>query len=244
MKNRVLLLLALVIGALSSSGLTLSEEIKTRPKAVVELFTSQGCSTCLPADAIFLELTDRSDILALSYHVNYWDYIGWVDTFGMSANSDLQRSYAATLGNARVYTPQMVINGAVDVVGSRRDEIESGIRAGNLPVFVDLSYSDGLLDVKIPGNSIGKESVVYLVTFRSRAEVEIMRGENSGKFITYAQIVTSRQIIGMWDPQKGAQLVLPMIELLDGDDDGVAILVQQQSDGNPGPILGASLFQM
>jgi len=244
MKNRVLLLLVLVIGAFSNIGLTLSEEIKTRPTAVVELFTSQGCSACPPADAIFLELTDRNDILALSYHVDYWDYIGWVDTFGMPANSDLQRSYATTLGNARVYTPQMVINGATDVVGSRRDEVESGIAAGNLPVFVDLSYSDGLLDVKIPGNSNGSESVVYLVTFRSRAEVEIMRGENRGKFITYAHIVTSRQIIGMWDPQKGAQLLLPMVELLDGDNDGVVILVQQQSDGNPGPILGASLFQM
>ncbi|VAW17404.1 hypothetical protein that often co-occurs with aconitase [hydrothermal vent metagenome] len=244
MKNRVLLLLVLVIGVFSNIGVALSEEIKTRPKAVVELFTSQGCSACPPADEIFLELTGRSDILALSYHVDYWDYIGWVDTFGNPENSDLQRSYAASLGNARVYTPQMVINGAMDVVGSRRDEVESGIDAGNLPVIVDLSYSGGLLEVKIPGNLSGNESVVYLVTFRSRAEVAIMRGENRGKFITYAQIVTSRQIIGMWDPQKGAQLVLPMVELLDGDNDGVVIMVQQQTDGNPGPILGASLFQM
>jgi len=129
-------------------------------------------------------------------------------------------------------------------VGSRRDEVESGIGAVNLSVYVDLIYTDGLLEVKIPGTSSGVESVVYLVTFRSRAEVEIMRGENRGKMITYAQIVTSRQIIGMWDPQKGSQITLPMSELLGGDNDGVVILVQQQSDGYPGAILGAASFQM
>ena len=240
----MLFFLVLLIGTVAQTGLTFSEEIKTRPRAVVELFTSQGCAACPPADKIFLELTDRSDILALSYHVDYWDYIGWVDTFGSPENSELQRSYAKSLGNARVYTPQMVINGAMDVVGSRRDEIESGIETGNLSVIVDLNYSNGLLDVRIPGNSDGYESVVYLVTFRSRADVAIKRGENRGKFVTYAHIVTSRQIIGMWDPQKGAQLVLPMAELLDGDNDGVVIIVQQQTEGNPGPILGASLFRM
>lgn len=244
MKTRVLFPLALVVGTMFNIGAVSSEEIKTAPKAVVELFTSQGCSACPPADKIFLELAGREDILALSYHVDYWDYIGWVDTFGDAANSELQRNYAHSLGNARVYTPQIVINGSIDVVGSRLDEIEDGIKTGYLPVFVDLSYEDGLLEVKIPGTSDGVEAVVYLVTFRSRADVEIMRGENRGKMITYAQIVTSRQIIGMWDPNKGSQLTLPMVELLDDQSDGVAILVQQQSNGFPGTILGASLFQM
>ncbi len=244
MKTRVLLLLMFFTGAFHGIAPSIAEEIKTGPRAVVELFTSQGCSACPPADAIFLELTDRSDILALSYHVDYWDYIGWVDTFGTPENSEFQRSYAKSLGNARIYTPQMVINGSMDVVGSRRNDIEKGIREASLPVFVDLSYEDGLLDVRIPATSTGREAVVYLVTFRGRAEVEITRGENRGKYITYAQIVTSRQIIGMWDPQKGAQLTLPMYELLDEENDGVAILVQQQSEGNPGTILGASLFRM
>jgi len=240
----VLFLLSLFVVALSGVGQASSEIIKTGPKVVVELFTSQGCSACPPADAIFLELAEMEDVLALSYHVDYWDYIGWVDTFGNPQNSELQRTYAQGLGKAHVYTPQLIINGSSDVVGSRRNDVEKGINSANLSIVIDLTYKDGLLDVDIPGMSGGSESLIYLVTFRSRADVEIQRGENRGKMITYAQIVTSRQIIGMWDPQKGARMTLPMVQMLDGESDGVAILVQQQVNGNPGAILGASLFQL
>ncbi|WP_291830371.1 DUF1223 domain-containing protein, partial [Bosea sp. (in: a-proteobacteria)] len=85
-------------------------EVRTSPKAVVELFTSQGCSSCPPADALLSELSEHDDLVTLAYHVDYWDYIGWPDSFGAKANSDHQRAYAESWGSARIYTPQLIVN--------------------------------------------------------------------------------------------------------------------------------------
>lgn len=235
--------LAFAIG----EGGVLAEETKGRPVAVVELFTSQGCSSSPPADAFMEELKLRDDILVLAYHVDYWDYIGWEDTFGDVAHSDLQRAYAQSLGKNRIYTPQLVINGTRDVVGSRRQEVEAEIADAHLNVPVDLVYEDGILSVTIgsvPSIPSVSAAMIYLVTFQDRSEVSIQRGENRGKQIAYVQIVTSRQIVGVWDPIEGAQLKLPLNEVFGETSNGVAILVQQQIEGLPGAILGAALFQM
>src|SRR5262245_49771043 len=106
--------------AASFASPALSDE--TKPKAIVELFTSQGCSSCVAADAYFAELAKRKDVVALSLHVDYWDYLGWSDTLGDSTNTDRQRSYAAVRGTSRIYTPQLVLNGSVDFVGSDRGD--------------------------------------------------------------------------------------------------------------------------
>ncbi len=235
--------LAFVIGG----GGVFGEEIKGRPVAVVELFTSQGCSSCPPADAFIEELGHRNDVLTLAYHVDYWDYIGWADTFGDVAHSDFQRAYAQSWGKHRIYTPQLVINGVKDVVGSRRQEIESEITDAHLNVPVDLTYEDGVLTVtieSIPSFSSDSAAMIYLVTFQDRSEVNIQRGENRGKQLSYVQIVMSRQVIGIWDPAEGAHLKLPVNEVFGENSNGVAILVQQQNEGLPGAILGAALFQM
>ncbi len=234
----------LVLGCLSLFGVAGAEEIESRPFAVVELFTSQGCASCPPADALFAELDARPGIIALAYHVDYWDYIGWKDTFGDRSFSDLQRAYARSWGKNRIYTPQLVINGTRDVVGSRRDAIEHALSGSRFAVKVDLTYEEGVLDISIAGIPGSRESMVYLVTFKEREDVLIERGENRGKTITYVQVVTSRQLIGMWDPGYGSHLKLPVSELFRDDSDGVAILVQEQNDGLPGPIVGAALFQM
>jgi hypothetical protein len=244
MKLKILFLLGLVLGGFSAAGGSAAEEILGHPVAVVELFTSQGCSSCPPADDLLAELDQRSDVLALAYHVDYWDYIGWKDTLGDPAYSDLQRAYAQSWGKNRIYTPQLIVNGAVDFVGSHRNAVEEGIAGAQLSVVVDLEYEEGVLDVAIEGVSGAHQSVVYLVTFRDRVEVNIERGENRGKLLSYAQVVTSRQIIGMWDPESGSHIKLPVSELFNDKSDGVAIIVQEQSNGLPGQILGAALFQM
>lgn len=221
-----------------------ASDIKSHPVAVVELFTSQGCSSCPPADAFLTEIQQRPDVLALAYHVDYWDYIGWKDTMGDAANSDLQRAYAQNWGRNRIYTPQLVINGAQDYVGSNRNGIEAGIAHTQLPVAIELMYEDGLLKVSIAPVVGSAASVIYLVTFKNNMEVAIERGENRGKSISYAQVVTSRQPIGMWNPTEGAQLQLPLSELLGEQSDGMVVMVQEHNNGLPGPILGAALFQM
>src|SRR5690606_31313471 len=189
-------------------------ETRTRPKAVLELFTSQGCSSCPQADALLEQMSKSPDYIALAYHVDYWDYIGWPDTFGAKANSDRQRDYAASWGSSRIFTPQLVVNGVKGVVASRKKEVEGAVTATGLNLPITLTPTSDMLEVSIGGNDGMEEAVVWLVTFIDRAEVDIERGENKGKRIAYTQIVTGRQAVGMWDPDTGAHFKLPLTEVL------------------------------
>lgn len=218
-------------------------DVKINPKAVLELFTSQGCSSCPPADSLLTTLGQRPDVIALAYHVDYWDYIGWTDTFGAKANSDRQRAYAASWDADSIYTPELVVNGARDIIGSRKNEIDSALGSASLPVPVDLKADgDNMLDVSIAGKPGEKESGVWLVTYIDKANVVVERGENAGKTLSYSQVVTGRHILGMWDPETGAHLKLPLDEVLAAPSDGAAILVQSEHNGLPGPIMGAASF--
>ena len=231
----------MMAGSLVPATAALGGEVRAEPKAVLELFTSQGCSSCPPADALFAELARRSDLVTLAYHVDYWDYIGWPDTFGAEANSDLQRDYAASWGSARIYTPQLVINGAKGVVASRRDEVDSAVKAASLSLDVGLVDSDGALDITIAGHpGLAKSAKVWLVTYRDRVDVPIEGGENDGKNITYTQIVTGRQVVAMWDESTGAQFKLPLTDVIGETGTGAAIIVQTDMDGLPGRIIGAA----
>lgn len=217
-------------------------EIRQGPKAVVELFTSQGCPSSPVADAALAELAKQPEIIALAYHVDYWDYAGWPDTFGNAANSDRQRAYADSWGSTRIFTPQMVVNGSEGVVASRQQEVGIAIQNAALQVPVELETDSDMLKISIgPKAGLG-EAVVWLVTFIDRADVAIERGENAGKTIAYTQIVTGRQVLGMWDPAAGAKLKLPLAEVLSEPANGAAILIQEDRDGLPGRILGAASF--
>jgi len=236
-------LIALVlVGALNPGAF--SEELRVNPRAVVELFTSQGCSACPPADEFISELAKRDDVVVLAYHVDYWDYIGWKDTFGDKAFSDFQRSYAQSWRKSRVYTPQLVLNGIGDMVGSHRADVEAAIASAVLPIDVQLRYEKGILEVTAAPNPSLPELTVWLVTFKAREQVDIEQGENSGKILSYAQVVTGRQVLGMWDPVEGAKIKLPLYDVLKDGSNGVAIIVQHQKDGLPGQIFGAASFQM
>ena len=222
-----------------------AEELRVRPKAVVELFTSQGCAQCPPADALLTSLADEQDVVALAYHVDYWDYAGWTDTFGSPEFSDRQRDYAKSWNSSRIYTPQMVINGAKDVVGSRRSEVHGAIDGASLPLSLELALvgDSNMLKVTIPPDPSLEDAMVWLVTYRDRADVSIDTGENAGKSMVYTQVVTGRQLLGMWEAATGAEHKLPLTELLDDGEAGIAILVQQEQASLPGPILGAAAFE-
>lgn len=220
-----------------------AETLRAHPRAVVELFTSQGCAQCPPADALLTSLAEDDDVIALAYHVDYWDYIGWADTFGAQENSDRQRAYAKSWGSSRIYTPQMVVNGATDVVGSRRNDVHSAIDGARLDLPVDLTVTDDMLKVSIAPKANMKDAVIWLVTYLDRADVAIERGENAGKTMAYTQVVTKRQVMGMWEAATGAELKLPLDEVMDPDSTGVAVLVQQEREGLPGLIIGAAAFE-
>lgn len=241
MKNFAVIMAACLAAMLPLS--TRAEQLRTEPVVVLELFTSQGCSSCPPADAVLTEYDERSDVVALAYHVDYWDYIGWRDTFGDAAFSDLQRKYAAAQGKNRVYTPQLMINGTQDVVGSRPKDVAGAVAHATLAIPVHIAPDDSMLAIDIAQASDLPESEVWLVTYKSEAVVDVERGENSGRSLRYSQIVTGRQLLGMWEPDLGAHIKLPLDELLGETSDGLAILVQEDRGGLPGRILGAASYE-
>lgn len=214
------------------------------PKAVVELFTSQGCSSCVPADAYFEELVERDDVLALSFHVDYWDYLGWRDTLGDPANTARQRDYAEVRGSRRIYTPQMIVNGATDLVGSHRKEVEAAIERAALPVPVEMRRRDGKVDIEVAARPLPRPwpTTIRLVLFSSEAEVDIARGENAGETIEYYNVVRAVRPIGMWDGA-AVKITLPGDELMGDGVDGCAVIVQEDLPNGPGRILGAALLQ-
>lgn len=220
-----------------------AENVRARPRAVVELFTSQGCAQCPPADALLTSLAEDKSVIALAYHVNYWDYIGWADTFGAEENSDRQRAYAKSWGSTRIYTPQMVVNGSKDVVGSRRNDVHGAVDGARLDLPVDIAVDGDMLKIGIEPKPGLADAVVWLVTYRDRADVAIERGENAGKTMAYTQVVTKRQVLGMWEAANGAHLKLPLDEVLNENSTGVAVLVQQERAGLPGLIIGAAAFE-
>ena len=242
-RAKLIALLGTMLLAASVSLPASADSLRVQPKAVVELFTSQGCSSCPPADALLTSLSERGDVLALAYHVDYWDYVGWKDTFGSPAYSDRQRAYAQSWGSSRIYTPQMVVNGAIGVVGSRRNEVNGAIDRAQLPLNVAVTKDRNMLKVSIPPDTGLTDAVVWLVTYINRADVDIAEGNNAGKSVVYTQVVTGRQALGMWESDSGASLKLPIPEMLAESSNGIAVIVQQEHNGLPGPILGAAAFE-
>lgn len=223
-------------------GTVQADSLRSSPKVVVELFTSQGCASCPPADALLTSLAEREDVVALAYHVDYWDYIGWEDTFGDPDYSDRQRGYAKSWGSSRIFTPQMVVNGAEGVVGSKRDDVHDAIASAQLPLPVTLSVEGDMLRLSVPADATLADATIWLIRYVERADVAIGKGENAGKSMVYTQVVTDRQVVGMWEAAVGAEVKLPVAQLAADTNAGLAILVQQDRNGLPGPILGAAAY--
>jgi len=235
---------ALLIAAGISASSAISAQAQN-PKAVVELFTSQGCSSCPPADRYLEELSESDqDILVLSYHVDYWDYLGWKDSLGSPVFTQRQKDYAVSRGDAQIYTPQMIVNGQGHMVGSDRKAVSSAIRKSDgMGVVVDAMLDDKALEVKLSGGdcSPGDKADVYLLGIDKKAVVEINRGENAGTTQTYKNVVRSIMPIGMWS---GTEEVfrLPRSALKMFDSKNWAVLVQSTSGDMPGEIIGAAFY--
>lgn len=219
-----------------------------RPLGVVELFTSQGCSSCPPADVVLAELATRGDIVALAYHVDYWDYLGWRDTMGSAENTRRQRDYSAGFGSGSVYTPQAVINGRVHVNGADRISVDGAIErmadtADGLTVDVSVSRDgDSIIIETGPAPGRKRNAHLVLVYFDRVQTVEIKRGENSGKTVTYWNAVTGIQTVGMWHGT-ARRYELPVSEIARKGSGGCAVLLQEaRKNGLPGPVLGATIM--
>lgn len=215
------------------------------PKAVIELFTSQGCSRCPPADALLAEYAARPDVIALSLPVDYWNYLGWEDTLASHANTERQRGYAGARGDRQVYTPQAVIDGRLHVVGSDREAIDAAIASlpEALPVPVSLAYSDDSVTVRVGDAPMGTplRGTLWLALVDRSHTVEIGKGENDGRTVTYTHVVREMRRLAMWKGQP-MSVDLPLVELRESKADGCAILLQRETAaGQPGAILGAAM---
>jgi hypothetical protein len=217
------------------------------PRAVVELFTSQGCSSCPPADKIIGELAKDPSIIALSLPIDYWDYLGWKDTLADARFSARQKAYSKVRGDREVYTPQAVINGAAHVIGSDRESIESAIGTtakadGVMSVPVVMNLVGKQLTVSVEASSKGPAAMhgeVWICSISRAVRIAIGRGENSGRELTYYNVVRNLVKLGDWNGNPRSFSV-PLDSVAHDGIDGAAVLVQDGSRDRPGPMLGAA----
>ena len=202
---------------------------------VVELYTSQGCSSCPPADKLLGKLAKRDDVIALSLHVDYWDYIGWKDVFASPQYTERQHAYARAAGKRMVYTPQMVIAGKDHVIGTKPAEVTRLIKShANTqdPVQLILRRDGNTLQIDAQTTQETGKMVVQLVRFIDGETVQIKRGENAGKALTYHNIVTQWSVLKGWNGAKPLSLTADIT-----GDQGVVVIVQSASHG---PVLAAA----
>jgi hypothetical protein len=235
---------ALAVIVFAEAGM--AEPMSPVPNAVLELFTSQGCSSCPPADALLAELGKKPGYIALSYSVDYWNYLGWRDTLSSAVNSDRQRDYARMRGDGSVYTPQIVVDGILHVNGSNEAAIEMARRnaAGRLrdvsvPVRMHAEGDTLVIGVgAAPDNSDKRSATIWLAIAKAQATVSITRGENSGKTLSYFHPVKELTPIGMWQGD-AMTLRLPLKDLKTMGGDCLVAMLQVE---NAGPILGAAQY--
>ncbi len=220
------------------------QSAQAQPSKVVELFTSQGCSSCPPADRLAEKLvSEDNNVLTVLMPVDYWDYLGWKDTLASPVHSQRQRAYAARRGDRSVYTPQMVVNGEEHVVGSRERDVRAALsRTDPFTAAVDLKISDMVVEAEVDGSLPGGATMatVYFLRIQDEATVDIGRGENAGRKIRYVNVVRNLQPIGMWSG--GAETFrMPKSKLMLKGDARCAVLIQIEGEEGPGRIIGAAV---
>jgi hypothetical protein len=239
LRNITFATLAAAVGALAVAGSGLCAGSKT---TLVELYTSQGCSSCPAADKFLGELAKRPDIVPLSFHVDYWDYIGWKDPFAQPAFSKRQRASSKKFKRGYVFTPQMIVQGSFDATGSDRAQVEEAILKAKHATNVDVAIEkikDGGMVIAV-GSGQGGAAGVWLVFFDGVHVTKVKRGENRGRVVRNYNVVRSLDRVGDW---RGDALSIPVSKeqvsrKARGRDGGAVFL---QSDAN-GPILGVAAF--
>ncbi|WP_291178409.1 DUF1223 domain-containing protein [Hyphomicrobium sp.] len=216
----------------------------TAPRAVIEMYTSQGCSDCPAADALLKQYLDQNNIVGLTLPVDYWDYLGWKDTLAGARNAERQRDYAERFGIGTVYTPQAVVNGAVEVLGSSASEIDRAIRAtetalssSRVPVHFWHYGNTIIIEAGAAANdSEPKEATIWLAVVQKAVQVAVKGGENKGKTLTYYNVVRELTPVGVWNGRP-ATIRLARAAIMRPETEELVVLIQESSTG---PIIGAA----
>ncbi len=245
---RLLSVLVALVGLVAPAAAQ-SEKSSTEVHGVVELFTSQGCSSCPAADALLGTIADRPNILAMSFSVDYWDYLGWRDTLASHKFTKRQRAYAKARGDGQVYTPQIVVNGAAHVVGSELPAIETALqktreKAGAW-VPLNVRADSDSLRIECGGGASKTTSgpapsaTVWLITMSRKVDIAVTRGENAGKTLTYHNVVREFTPVGMWS---GEPLSIRLDKQTIGQSGGADLFAVVLQQGHAGPIIGAAIL--
>ncbi len=232
--GRALAVVALAVAALVAGPAAWAGA--KRP-VVVELFTSQGCNSCPPADAFLARLAERKDVLAMSLPVTYWDMLGWKDTLASDANTRRQKAYAAAMGRGGVYTPEMIVDGMADMVGSREAAVDDAIGAREADmafVPVDLRATPSELHIAVGAGDANGNATIWLFHLIDKAMVNVKTGENGGHVLAYRNVVRDVKAVGVW---KGQAISLDLPRSGTAPHDSLAVVVQQ---GGYGRIIGAA----
>jgi hypothetical protein len=218
-------------------------------KAVIELFTSQGCSSCPPADRLMGELALDPSLVVMSLAVDYWDYLGWKDTLALKGHAKRQHAYAKTRGDREVYTPQVVVNGLVHVAGNDRAAIERAVEMTRreskaMRLNVGVTRTADALVVEIPdAQEVPAGAEVWLLPISLKVPVSIERGENRGKTVIYTNVVRRWLKLGEWKG-KAESFTVALKDVQAADIDSVAVLVQNGGSAAPGTVLGAAIISV
>jgi hypothetical protein len=222
---------------------------RAAPRALLELFTSQGCSSCPPADRLLGQFAKDPSVVALSLPIDIWNYLGWKDTLALPGHSARQRAYAKLRGDRQVYTPQMVVNGSMHVLGSDRAAIERVIAQTDrnpaiMSVPVQLSAGSGDLTVTVRAAAGRRDAgEVWLCPLIRAVSVAIGRGENRGRTVTYHNVVRGWRKLGDFTGTDSTWSI-PLAEVETAEIDGAAVVVQQGTHDKPGIVLGAGFIPL
>jgi hypothetical protein len=234
--NCAALLAVICMGAeLGSVGNLRAESISPRGPAVVELYTSQGCSSCPPADALLGELSQTPNVVALAFHVDYWDSIGWRDQFGLPTSARRQHRYVEILGLSSAFTPQMVVDGRSSFVGSDRRRILAAIAEPLSTIPISVEVARGEITVTVPERQDRERYDVNLVAYLPQAATNVEHGENSGRTLREFNIVRQFRSLGVWSGRES--VFRAPVDSLPGDATRVAVLLQRDQQG---PIVGSA----
>jgi hypothetical protein len=248
MKYRAPTYLAACVGAVLAAATAVHAG---EPRAVIELFTSQGCSSCPPADKLLGDLARDPTLVTMTLPVDYWDYLGWKDTLALHGHTNRQRAYSQARGDREVFTPQVVVNGVLHVLGSDKAAIERAIAQSRegvvkpLTLPVTMKVTDGKVTVNVPAAAEQAGSAeVWLCPITASAPVAVGRGENSGRTIVYSNVVRSWRKLGVWTG-KAETFSIALSDLATaneppGDIDRLAVVVQSGVAAKPGVMLGAA----
>ncbi len=230
--------------ALACCFVTTDRSAQAETRAVIELFTSQGCSSCPPADKLIAEYARDPSVIALSLAVDYWDYLGWKDTLALSGHSIRQKAYAKARGDRQIYTPQAVIDGAVHALGSDKNAIDRAIKLGReqsaLAIPVKIEVSGDKLNVTVAAAKDEKgQAEVWICPVSKAVPVKIGRGENGGHSVTYTNVVRRWIRLGDWHG-KAETFSVPLKDIQNGEIDSAAVLVQSGGESMPKLMMGAA----